>query len=211
MQNARRTQPIPLDFEYALWKFDLPFASLAPHLNPPIPSNLTQIRLEAVSTSELEDLKEKEKLSTLILGDELNGELDKDAKLYIPKNFIPFPSKHTYKWTDIEVKPKRDRRMVREANAKEARKGEEALSRYMASIESGKSAKGKEISTDPQIRKSHTLWENVMTSLMSNQKSNGIVKDKQDERKSKAVNAESQYFRHLPERRKIAEVDIRRG
>jgi len=196
MLNARRSQPIPVDFEYALQKFDLPLASLSPHLKPPIPVYQTQIQLEVLPAEPEDTRREKERISTLLLGDELNGALDMKSKPYIPKNFIPFPSKHTYKWTEPEVKNQKDRRKLREEAAKVSRQAEEALRRFVNVVKSGKEKDVKNAAgRDPKTKKTHELWENVMGNLMVESQPSVARRRNNDEDQSMIVNSESQYFR----------------
>jgi len=199
MLNGRRAQPIPLDFEYALYKFDLPLASLTPHLKPPIPVSKTQIKLEALP-AETEGMKEQEdKVVIKLLGEELDGEVERLETPWIPKKFIPFPSKHTYKWTEPEAPPQKDRRKIREEAAKVSRQAEEALRRFVAETGTKKDLKTA-ASKDPKTKQTHELWEKVMVSLKpsplndTDEKNNAEGKNSLDDQ-SMIVNSESQYFR----------------
>ncbi|PQE10907.1 bromodomain associated protein [Rutstroemia sp. NJR-2017a WRK4] len=197
MLIARRSAPIPHDFEYALHRFSLPLASLEPHLQPPIA--VPKLKLEQEEATQ-EDSKTKNIVK--ILGPELDGEEDKKTKSYIPKGFPAFPSKHTYKWTAKEPDRMTDPRKIREEAAKSARMGEEALRRLVKVSKAGKEKDMKKIaSRDPRSKERHELWERTMRSLAGDKGVNGT--DSLDDR-SMVVNAEKQYFRKgAPAKRKL--------
>jgi transcription initiation factor TFIID subunit 8 len=209
MLNSRRSQPIPLDFEYALHKFNLPLSSLKPHLKPPIPASKTQLQLEALP-AELEDArKQRDKIVAKLLGDELDGEAERRAQPYIPKKFIPFPSQHTYKWTPPDVPVQMDRRKIREEAAKVSRSAEEALRRFVKVAKSGKEKDLKNAaSKDPKTRETHELWEKVMGDLADLQPNSSHGRN-DDEDQSIVVNSESKYFRKGVLTKKATIPDLR--
>lgn len=167
MLNARRAQPTPLDFKFALAEFDLPISSLEPHLHPPIPPEQILIQLEPMPIDELPTTTTH--LDSL-LGADLSGEPDRLSKPYIPKKFPPFPSKHTYKWTEKESARETDPRKIREEAAKAARQGEEALRRLTKVAKAGKEKDVKNVaSRDPKSKQRHKLWEQTMEHLWSGQ------------------------------------------
>lgn len=190
MLNARRPEPTPLDFEYALSKFDLPLASIRPHLRNPIPASKLYIQLESIPSEE--STREREARLAKLLGTELSGEPDKREKSYVPKKFIPFPSKHTYKWTEKESLRETDPRKIREEAAKSARHAEEALRRLVKVSKAGKEKDVKlAASRDPSSKERHELWERTMEDLLAGKDHAGAA----DEDQSMIVNSESQYFR----------------
>lgn len=197
MLNARRAEPIPTDFEHALTRFNVPLASLKPHLKPPIPSSKTRIQLEVLPPHG-EQVRDEESLSRLLGGD-LSGHSEKQEKAYVPKKFIGFPSKHTYKWTEKESLRETDPRKIREEAAKAARHAEEALRRLVKVSKVGKEKDVKlAASRDPRTKERHDLWEKTMEQFMAG-KDHFIV---DDEDQSMIVNAESQYFRKgIPRKR----------
>jgi hypothetical protein len=188
MRNARRSQPTPLDFEYALAQFDIPLASIEPHLRPPIPKSKLQIQLEAEEQEE-----QNRGIVESLLGKELSGESDKKIKPYIPKRFPSFPSKHTYKWTEKESGRETDPRKIREEVAKSARQGEEALRRL---VNVGKAGKEKDVKKaagkDPRSKARHELWEQTIGGLLAGKQTAGAP-EKEDQ--SMIVNSDQQYFR----------------
>jgi len=190
MLNARRPEPTPLDFEYALAQFDLPLASIRPHLKPPIPATKSRLHLESFPPEE--SRIERDNRLAKLLGDDLSGESDKAEKAYVPKKFIPFPSKHTYKWTEKESLRETDPRKIREEAAKSARHAEEALRRL---VKISKAGQEKDIklaaSRDPRSKERHELWEKTMQDLMAGKEHRGS----DDEDQSMIINSESQYFR----------------
>lgn len=199
MLNARRAEPTPMDFDFALKRFDLPLASIQPHLKPPIPISKTRIQLDTVLPEQ--DKPEIQAGLLKILGGELSGESDKKERPYVPRKFIAFPSKHTYKWTDKEPSRETDPRKIREEAAKAARHAEESLRRLVKVSKAGKEKDVKlAASRDPTTKARHELWEKTMAGLMAG-------KDHTmhgDEDQSMIVNSESQYFRKGASRKKRA-------
>ncbi|KLU83717.1 hypothetical protein MAPG_02768 [Magnaporthiopsis poae ATCC 64411] len=91
---ARRAQPIPTDYDIGLKRMNLGTALLRPHLKPPIPK--PRITPTYATPAGLVDTHQK---CLPLLGEELSGRPEKEAKDYIPKSFPDFPSIHTYKAT----------------------------------------------------------------------------------------------------------------
>ncbi|KAK1762595.1 WD40 repeat-like protein [Phialemonium atrogriseum] len=159
---SRRTFPIPTDFETSLGRFNLTPSSLKPHLKPPVPRAKREPTWVALVA------KEDAFVSLPVLGDDLSGTPEKEAKQYIPKAFPSFPSTHTYKYTPENAEiPRGDPKKIREAAAKEAKAGEEALRRLMRA---SKIAKQKEVWTtaqrEPARRERYDLWESAMRELI---------------------------------------------
>ncbi|EGO55923.1 hypothetical protein NEUTE1DRAFT_124233 [Neurospora tetrasperma FGSC 2508] len=216
---ARRSYPIPKDFENTLKRFNLTPTALYSHRKPPIPKKQRQpvwedLPLDAAIPTDLP-----------VLDPELDGAADKAAKNYIPSSFPSFPSVHTYKYTPESVEaattaqhsimtdtqatvtmtqtqtmvesqaaaataavaaqqsqlptkipqrplapdeiPRGDPKKIREAAAKEAKAGEQALRRLMRA---SKIAKQKDVSAtaqrDPSRRERYALWEAAMRELV---------------------------------------------
>ncbi|EJT72893.1 hypothetical protein GGTG_09744 [Gaeumannomyces tritici R3-111a-1] len=91
---ARRSQPIPTDYDIGLKRVNLGTGLLKPHLKPPIPK--PRITPTYATPAGLVDTHQK---GLPLLGEELSGRPEKEAKIYIPKSFPDFPSIHTYKAT----------------------------------------------------------------------------------------------------------------
>lgn len=102
-----------------------------------------------------------------LLGSELSGQADKDAKPYIPSSFPDFPSKHTYKFTPQDDTRSRDSKKIREEAALNAQQGEDALRRL---VRASKMRKQKEAKTlverDNQGKERFRLWESTMKRFM---------------------------------------------
>ncbi|KAL1891420.1 hypothetical protein Sste5346_007683 [Sporothrix stenoceras] len=109
---ARRTQPIPVDFDTSLARFNIGKSALRPHLRNPIdPSKLAQRPLpepqpeaqhHQLSQRPLER-RDSEYADLPLLSDALSGRPEKESKSYIPSSFPAFPSIHTYRNTPIDV------------------------------------------------------------------------------------------------------------
>jgi hypothetical protein len=95
--SARRSHPIPTDFELALKRHNLTTSALQPHRKPPIPRSKRLPTYEPLSINDPLDG------DLPILGEELDGAPDKAAKRFIPSSFPAFPSIHTYKYTPESV------------------------------------------------------------------------------------------------------------
>ncbi|KAH8599372.1 hypothetical protein B0O99DRAFT_504460 [Bisporella sp. PMI_857] len=202
MLNSRRSQPTPLDFEYALYQFDLPLGSLKPHLKPPVSPAKSQIQLEAFPAEDVNLKRQKAENLILLLGNELNGEVDKRTRPYIPKKFVPFPSKHTYKYSPREDKRERNPRKIREEAAKTARLGEEALRRLVNVSKAGKANDVKKTAEkDVRTKEKHEQWEKLMAAFAVVAGTSSGQRDGEDQ--SMIVNSEARYFRKgIPAKRK---------
>jgi hypothetical protein len=204
---SRRSQPIPTDFDLTLKRFNLTPEALKPHLRPPVPKR------RRLPTWETLHIEEHTDLSLPVLGPELSGKAEKEAKHHIPRVFPSFPSIHTYKSTPLvreytppkddwgqfnpdlasqsitsqsytqagsqtqtqashrpllpDEIPRGDPKKIREAAAKEAKLGEEALRRL---LRASKIAKQKEVwstaQKEPPRRLRYELWESSMLDLI---------------------------------------------
>lgn len=94
---ARRSHPVPRDFEQTLKRFNLNTSLLRPHRRPPIPRSKRLPDWEPLPAVDPIDR------DLPILGSELDGAPDKVAKQFIPSSFPAFPSIHTYKYTPESV------------------------------------------------------------------------------------------------------------
>lgn len=209
MLNARRSQPIPLDFKYALAEFDLPMASLEPHLRPPIPKEKYLVQLEPLP---IEELPTATTHLDSLLGGDLSGEPDKLARPYVPKRFPSFPSKHTYKWTEKESARETDPRKIREEAAKAARQGEEALRRLTKVAKAGKEKDVKNAaSKDPRSKERHNLWEQTMEDLLSGQGNLSMIGKpiSEEDDRGLIVNADRLFFRKGAMTRRRHPVELR--
>ncbi|KAL5321614.1 hypothetical protein ACEPPN_009574 [Leptodophora sp. 'Broadleaf-Isolate-01'] len=191
MLNSRRSLPTPPDFKYALSEFDLPIASIEPHLKPPIPASKLLLQLEPAPHTDLGS-PSLEKL----LGDTLSGESDKKVKPYIPKKFPSFPSKHTYKWTEKDYGREMDPRRVREEAAKVSRQSEEALRKFTQVAKVGKEKDVKKAaSKDPKSKERHELWEKTVGSLVTGVVEAAVKEGVDDKDRGLIVNAERSFYR----------------
>ena len=124
MLAARRTAPIPPDFEKAFDALELPWPDdqLQPYIsnpaiNPPLfPTPPSENPFEL-----------KHQLPASALGPGLDGAEDRRRELYIPAALPPFPSQHTYKHTAVYPTRERDPRRIRELAGEEGKRGEDNL------------------------------------------------------------------------------------
>ncbi len=199
MLAARRSVPTPLDFEYALRREGLTARLLKPHLKPPIPAH----KIEPVFSIVPQEEPVYQPVSGL-LGEDLNGEADKRTKSYIPKHFPSFPSKHTYKSTEVKLERETDPRKIREKATEEARHGEEALRRLVKVGKTGDqryARRGMENAAKSQ--KSHEMWKQAMDELAAGKPpSRSFGGGDGTDEQSILVNAEKPYARRPTVRRK---------
>jgi transcription initiation factor TFIID subunit 8 len=201
MLSARRSQPIPLDFQYALRHEGLTSRLLRPHLKNPIPT--AKLRPEFLPVPREEHVYSPAKG---LLGKELNGEFEKRTKSYIPKQFPAFPSKHTYKSTEVKVERETDPRKIREKATEEARHGEEALRRL---VKVGKDHRGTSRAGNTATRRHrrHQMWEEAMAELaITNVQVKSSAGKDGDEEQSVLVNAGKQYGRRPVMRNKRSQA-----
>jgi hypothetical protein len=191
MLASRRSQPIPLDYEYAMRRQGFTSKHLRPHLKPPVPKSRTQLSFELMEA-------EAEEYNTApeLLGNELSGENDKLTKPFVPKNFPAFPSKHTYKATGVLPDRETDPRRIREKATEAARQGEEAL-RRLVSIGKGGDSKDvrKAITKNAEKKYKHELWEKAMAEFEANGQPDSAKADQEGFKKGILINCERRYGR----------------
>ncbi|KAG5992430.1 hypothetical protein E4U54_003646 [Claviceps lovelessii] len=159
---SRRDHPVPLDFEAVLRQFNLPVASLKPHLKNPLPT----VAL-APSYQYVHEADEQAYAALPLLGPELSSQEDKDAKKYIPSSFPDFPSRHTYKFTPQEDTNTRDSKKIREEAARTAQHGEDALRRLVRASKMRKQKEAKSlVERDSHGKERFRLWEATMKRFM---------------------------------------------
>lgn len=185
-----------MDFEYALAMFQIPLASLEPHLKPPV-GPLPAQEMEEASPEEGVNREVLVKL----LGDELDGAHEKAARSYIPDHLPPFPSKHTYLWTDKESARETDPRKIREEASKGARLAEESLRRLVNVSKAGREKEMKRVAEkDSKSKMRHELFEKTVDTLSTRKEE---VPDQTDHR-SLIVNSHSQHNRKSAAKKKLA-------
>lgn len=193
MLAARRSQSTPLDFEFAMRRAGLTSRLLKPHLKTPVSFSKTQLRYPPADPEE----QIPTTMATL-LGKDLSGASEMLGKSYIPKHLPTFPSKHTFKSTDIMTQRENDPRKIREKATEAARHGEEALRRL---VKVGKSSdpKGAKMagSNDERRRQRHKLWEKMMEELAHGKAQSGSIGAAAygPEEHRIAVDASKQYWR----------------
>ena len=168
MTSARRTETVAHDWIYALTTaglrgsgaleqhFDtgeIPPSLLLPQFEPPAPPEPQPISTDA------------------LLGPELSGKTDKEARAYIPNHFPPFPSKNTYKATPVFTDRENDPRKIREKATEEGILAEQSLRKLMAAQKAGiqKQTAGKR-KRSKRMKESDRLWQEAMMDLLNEEK-----------------------------------------
>ncbi|KAJ2986795.1 hypothetical protein NUW58_g4860 [Xylaria curta] len=159
---ARRSDPIPTDFDAALRYHNLPLCSLKPHLKNPVPKRL----LEPAFYNPIVENTTYLESTPPVLGDELDGKYEKEERPWIPKHFPSFPSKHTYRYTPAELPAKNTEKKRIEAQA-DARKAEMALRRIDRAAKMTRQKELREVAKRNTLTKRrHETWEGLMKSLL---------------------------------------------
>ncbi len=190
---ARRENPTPADFETVLRRYNIPTSSLKPHLKTPVAKKKLSPALYNPITEDLSAIQRTE--TPQFLGPELDGNLDKESREWIPQSFPGFPSRHSYRFTAVEA-PAPDPRKKRAEAAAEARKGEEALRRIDRAAKISRHKELKELANrNPLSKRRHQALEEMMRDFIpvtTGGRSNGSL-DIADH--SMIVNAGAKYLR----------------
>lgn len=204
MHSSRRTETASHDWVYALGSSglrgsgilnqhfdtgDIPPSLLQPHFEPPAPAEAPPPSTES------------------LLGPELSGRADKDSRPYIPKNFPPFPSKHTYKSTPVYTKRENDPRKIREKATEEGILAEQSLRKLMAAQKAGiqKLNVGKK-KRSARMKTSDKLWEAAMIDVLEDEK-----KLEKDEEERQAREDEEDDEMDRPPRRRQPVIERKAG
>lgn len=200
--GARRSDPIPTDFEAALRYHNLPLSSLKPHLKNPVSKKL----LESTFYDPVIENTTYLESTPPVLGDELDGRYEKEERSWIPKHFPSFPSKHTYRYTPAKPPAKNTETKRAEAQA-DARKAEMALRRIDRAAKMTRQKELKEVAQRNALTKQrHEAWEDLMRSLLPAGRSADGATEVADH--STIVNAGAQYGRkELPRSNRRAPVE----
>ncbi|KAI0526713.1 WD40-repeat-containing domain protein [Xylaria bambusicola] len=200
--GARRSDPIPTDYEAALRYHNLPLSSLKPHLKNPVPKRL----LEPTFYDPIVENTTYLQSTPPVLGDELDGKYEKEERPWIPKHFPSFPSKHTYRYTPAEL-PAKDTPKKRAEALADARKAEQALRRINRAAKITRQKELKErAQRDVLAKQRHEAWEGLIQSVLPRKRAADGATDIADH--STIVNANAKYGRkELPKanRRSVLE------
>ena len=208
MLAARRIQPVPEDFLTALHSHHLTLRSLLVHLKPPVTPGKSVRAWEAQIDEPIDDPKRAEIITTL-----LNQASLQPIPRYIPSNFPPLPSQHTYKAEAVYNRREQDPKKVRERATEEGRLGEDALRRLVSASLSGKPSP--DVGTFNSVRKgnprkmSRALWKATMEAVAGDTGLSGGqdgaepmdlglspgTRNVSSDRLGPAVNAERMYWR----------------
>lgn len=168
MTSARRTETVAHDWIYALANAGLKGSgALEPHFDTgEIPPSILQPQFDPPAPPEPQPIS-----TDALLGPELSGKTDKEARPYIPKHFPPFPSKNTYKATPVFTERENDPRKIREKATEEGILAEQSLRKLMAAQKAGiqKQTAGKR-KRSKRMKESDRLWQEAMTDLLNEEK-----------------------------------------
>ncbi|KAI1185116.1 hypothetical protein F5B17DRAFT_409246 [Nemania serpens] len=203
---ARRSDPIPTDYEAILRYHNLPLCSLKPHLKNPVSKQL----LEPTFYDPIIENTTYLESTPPVLGDELDGRYEKEERAWIPKHFPSFPSKHTYRFTPAELPAKNTGKKRAEALA-DARKAEMALRRIDRAAKLTRHKELKEVAERNALTKQrHEAWEGLMKSLLPRSRAADEANEVADH--STIVNAGAKYGRkELPRASRRAPVESMGG
>lgn len=164
-EAARREHPTPVDFGRALRRHNIALSSLKPHLRNPVPSpKLAPEFYDPIPTSREKDYFKIR--STDFLGAELDGNVERDTKPWIPSTLPSFPPKHTYRYSEVEP-PAPDPEKKRIQAVTEARKSEEALRHIeRASKQSRQKEMAEMAKRNVLTKKRHENWEAMMKAFL---------------------------------------------
>ncbi|KAI0880694.1 uncharacterized protein GGS22DRAFT_82044 [Annulohypoxylon maeteangense] len=202
---ARRNNPIPLDFEYALEHSNVTLSSLKPHLKLPIPNEeLTPSFFNPIK----EDIQQFAKPRPF-LGDELSGQKEKDERPWIPKHFPSMPSPYAYRFTPYHHTYDRSKEQTQAEL--DAKKGERALRQINRAARISRQKEIRAIAhKNPLSKERQVAWEKMMTRLLPEVEPTNMAPEIADH--STIVNYGARHGRksvHKPSRR--AQVDTSNG
>ena len=172
MLAARRTVPIATDFETAFQILQIPTPE---DQLPPILQNKPQPTLEYLPTPPPEDFFTPCEVPESFSGDDPSSKQSERREPWIPANFPPLPSPHTYRYTPVAPTRVNDPRRIRELVAEEGKLGEQALRKLAgAKPGEGKLDLGKNIEKGPHkaqtgevSEKIEDVFEETMRALLS--------------------------------------------
>ncbi|KAF2493224.1 hypothetical protein BU16DRAFT_528548 [Lophium mytilinum] len=164
MESCRRSDAIPQDFIHALTHAGITPADLIAHLDQPFPAAVVQPPIPAPEPQEPAppDLEG-------MLGPELSGAKEKQARKWIPKHFPNFPSKHTYTSTPVFSERIKDPGKIREHSIQEGILAEKALRKLMAAEKMGAQKKGAKQRQGTQRQRSDEMWLEAMKVLQEDE------------------------------------------
>jgi transcription initiation factor TFIID subunit 8 len=167
MHSARRTETVTSDWVHALKAVGMvgssivekhldtgsvPPSLLQPSFSPPRPPSPPPHDLDG------------------LLGPDLSGKADKDARKYIPAHFPSFPSKHTWKATPVYTSRESDPRKIREKATEEGILAEQSLRKLMAAQKAGlQGNKARKQRRSKRMKKSDALWQDAMNDLQADE------------------------------------------
>jgi transcription initiation factor TFIID subunit 8 len=199
MLGARRPQPTPVDFEFAMRRAGLTSRLLKPHLNPPVSRTKTQLNYLPADPEEIIPQPVPG-----LLGKELDGATEKRAKGFIPEHFPGFPSKHTYKATEHIAEREKDPRKIREQATEAARCAEGSLRRLVQVGKAGDGKVPKKISgKGDKQRLNRELWEKAMEDIGASILQPRTIDRMDAKEQNIKVDAGKPYWRKNVARRKV--------
>ncbi|KAH6652487.1 hypothetical protein BKA67DRAFT_536226 [Truncatella angustata] len=176
-ESARRRQPTPTDFAQLLRKHNVPIVSLKPHLKNPVAKE--KLRVDYYDPLPIIPQTDYFRTTpTAWLGEELDGDAERQEKSWIPDGLPAFPSKHTYRFTPKETAAVDPAQKRTEALAA-AQKGEKALRTINRATKMSQQKELKDLAQrNPMSKERYDAWEAMMKSMMPEQA--GSSRDRQE-------------------------------
>ncbi|KAK6070295.1 bromodomain associated protein [Seiridium cupressi] len=175
-EAARRSNPTPTDFAHMLRKHNVAISSLKPHLQNPVKKKVEPTYYDPLPITPQTDYFRT--TSTEWLGDELDGNMEKQAKPWIPEGLPAFPSRHTYKFTPRETAALDPAKKRAEALAA-AQKGEKALRTINRATKMSQQKELRDLAQrNPMSKERYDAWESMMKAMMPDNGSS--LRDRQD-------------------------------
>lgn len=157
MVAARRTSPLPQDFNVALALADLQPSSLKPHLHLDLPESIVQPHIPPPAPAEAPPPN-----LAPMLGIDL-ADTQHRSHPYIPSHFPALPSRHAWQSTSVFTEREKDPRKIRERATQEGILAEQALRKLTAANK----PRVKTAQTVTEVdRRKERVWQDMLSDVL---------------------------------------------